>query len=353
MFWIALILILFFRFLSSNIEYKNGQEIFLSSTVHSEPTISKNNQIIKINRVVVLVPLSQQTIEYGDYLEVKGIYNNGFLNNLEIVKYSRNENDILNIRKKALSFIQKALPPPHNGLLAGIIFGSKANISENFKNYLRETGTSHVVVASGMNVSLIAQSVLHFAIIYIPRRKAVIVSTIFTWIFILFAGFEAPLIRAGVMQTVVFSAQIFGRVVNLARVFLLTLFGMLIFNPLWIFDVGFVLSFMATFSLMFFYPKIYTKLRFVPVILREGFASSLAASILVTPVIYVVFKQISVIGPFVNGIVLWVIPIVSIIGLIGTIVSLVLPPLGNLILLLVYPFTWWFVTVINLAGRVF
>ncbi|MBU0768403.1 MAG: ComEC/Rec2 family competence protein, partial [Proteobacteria bacterium] len=58
--------------------------------------------------------------------------------------------------EKLLEFYKNAFPSPHSSLVAGVVIGSKEGISGNFWESLKNSGTLHVVVASGMNVTLVA-----------------------------------------------------------------------------------------------------------------------------------------------------------------------------------------------------
>jgi len=123
---------------------------------------------------------------------------------------------------------------------------------------------------------------------------------------------------------------------------------MLLIKPIWITDLGFILSFVATASLMLFQKRINSLLKFVPNILREGLSTSLAAQIGVAPIIYATFGQFNIFSPLINALVLWTIPYIMILGAIGGIVGLVIPILGKVILLIAFPLVWWFVGIVNL-----
>jgi competence protein ComEC len=158
---------------------------------------------------------------------------------------------------------------------------------------------------------------------------------------------DAPIVRAAIMGTLAFGAQGLGRL-NLAwRALFISILAMLIINPLWIEDLGFILSVVATASLMLFERKVNSLIRFVPSVLREGLSTSLAAQIGVAPILYASFGQFNILSPLINALVLWTIPIITIVGSIAAISGLFIAGLGKLILMFIFPLTYWFITVVD------
>lgn len=125
---------------------------------------------------------------------------------------------------------------------------------------------------------------------------------------------------------------------------------MVLVRPDWIGDLGFILSFVATASLMRFERRVRKLLMWLPGFLREGLSTSLAAQIGVAPVIYASFGQFNILSPLINALVLWTVAPMTMIGMLSGIVSLLSIQLGKLILLTSYPLTWWFVGVVKLFG---
>ena len=110
------------------------------------------------------------------------------------------------------------------------------------------------------------------------------------------------------------------------------------------------MSFVATLSLMLFQKIINAKLAFVPNILREGLSTSLAAQIGVAPIIYATFGAFNILSPVINALILWTVSYVMILGALGGIIGLIVPLVGRLILLIAFPFLWWFVEIIKIFG---
>ena len=123
---------------------------------------------------------------------------------------------------------------------------------------------------------------------------------------------------------------------------------MLLINPFWIKDLGFILSFVATASLILFEFRIRKMINFLPNIVKESLSTTLAAQIGVGPILFVTFGQFNLLSPFINALILWTIPYLMIFGAVGGIVGLFIPFIGRLILYLNYPLSWFFIKIIEM-----
>jgi competence protein ComEC len=126
---------------------------------------------------------------------------------------------------------------------------------------------------------------------------------------------------------------------------------MIIIFPYWTGDIGFLLSFIATLSLLLFEKPVRKKLKVIPGIFRESLSTTLAAQIGVTPILYVTFGSIYILSPVVNALVLWTIPFITILGMIASLTLYIVPGLSRLVLYLAYPLTLWFAGVVEVFAK--
>lgn len=326
-----------------------NKNVRITTGVLTETIKYEKVQYLKIKGLKVYLPLYPEII-YGDKIVVEGTVKEGELTDAKLIEITKTTNALYKLREKIISFYKKSFPQPHSSLVSGVVVGSKSDIPRAFWEKLKSSGTAHVVVASGMNVTLVAGFVTNFLISFIKRRKAVILSIITIWLYALISGFDAPIIRAAIMGTVAFSAVALGRVNGARRGLLLSAGLMLAIKPIWVEDLGFWLSFVATASLMLFEARIRKFVMFLPQFLREGFSTSLSAQIGVAPILYFYFGQFNIFSPLINMLVLWTIAPLTIIGMIAGIVGIVSIPLGKLILYLSYPLSFYFVKVVEIFG---
>jgi competence protein ComEC len=265
-------------------------------------------------------------ISYGDKISVEGLVNGDKLDKPKLVDV-KPSSQISKFRNNIISFYQKTLPQPESGLVSGILLGSKGALTQDFYDLTKKTGVAHVVVASGTNVTFVVSFLMGILVLFMSRKKAIYFCIFGILGYLFMSGFDAPLIRAAIMASVLFMAQETGRLVSTWRVLLITAGIMLIIKPDWLIDIGFILSFVSVSSILFFEPKI-SKWT------GKLFSTTIAAQIGVAPILFVTFGQFNILSPIVNALVLWTIPMIMVLGGFGGVVGLIWPFLGKIILYL-------------------
>lgn len=343
--WLLLIFLFVVRFTTTRPNYVRGQFLRVGGTLFREPNTGGGKTNFNLSGIDVAL-LGGQELHYGDYVSLLGKWDGERLVDVKIEKVTPSKSIFVRLRRWLTDFYERSLKQPDAGLVAGITIGAKSELTRSFSNRLRNTGTSHIVVASGTNVTLVGEFILFLMLSLVSRRKALLISIIVIWFYTLITGFEAPIIRASVMASIAFAGQIFGRVGSTLRVTFLSGMIMLILVPGWISDVGFLLSFSTTVSLILFNAKVTKMLSFVPNFVRQDLATSIAAQIGSMPIIYYFFGNLNLLSPLYNVAVLWTVPLIMIIGAVSGILSFVFPGLAKSVLQLVLPLTSWFCYII-------
>lgn len=341
-----IILLIFLRFFGSQPVFKNGDFIRITSKVYGEPIIYDREQYLKLQGLQIYLPKYPE-ISYGDNVVVTGQVNNDKLVDPKLVEIKSDKNSLYSFRQKLINFYKSSLPEPYASLVAGIVIGSK-NMPESFWNRLKATGTAHVVVASGTNVTMTASFLIGLLTVFLKRRVAIWITLVGIFGYVVISGFDAPIIRAGIMGSILLLGQETGRLANTWRILIYSALIMLLIKPVWITDLGFILSFVATIFLMLLQKKIDNRLKLIPAFFREGLSTSLAAQVGVAPIIFVTFGQFNILSPIINALVLWTIPYIMVMGALGGIVGLIVPVLGRLILFILFPFLLWFTKILEL-----
>ncbi|MBI4009389.1 ComEC/Rec2 family competence protein [Candidatus Roizmanbacteria bacterium] len=199
--------------------------------------------------------------------------------------------------------INSYLPEPHASLLNGIIFGVSLKTTKAFYEQLKTVGLLHIVVLSGMNITLLASVISSITSLF-GKQISSLITILIIILFILFVGIKAPIIRAGFMGILTLVAILSGRR-NFAffALFLSVIFTLLVW-PQWIKTISFQLSYGATFGILLFTQskKIKPKDLFQMFIfkVKEDLRLSLSAQVFTAPIIFFYFKQVSLISPISN-----------------------------------------------------
>lgn len=258
-------------------------------------------------------------------------------------------------RQRITSQVYKYLPSPHSELFLGTTLGID-NLKKvpAFNDVLRYTGTIHVVVVSGFNISLVYNFV--FKLLGTKYKIInIIVGIILTGFYSLVAGFEPPVIRSWIMGTLTALSSYYGYRSHSLYILLSSCLVMVIISPNVIISLSFQLSFLATLGILLYGDLISTVVtRHANTLFGFGsdFSTSLAAQLLVWPLISYHIGTVSIGSVFVNALVLWTISPITSIGLVGILLSFVIDRLLHMSILFVYPLLDIFVNVTKLFSSI-
>ena len=343
--FLLIVLVIFFRYQNLKYRYSDGDYLRITTKILSEPIVFEKEQYLKLQSLKVYLPKYPE-ISYGDVVVIEGLVNKDKLINPKIIEIKESEGLLFGFREKLILFYKSNLPEPYGSLVAGIVIGSK-NMPQSFWEKLKATGTAHVVVASGTNVTMMSAFLISILTILLKRRQAILITVLGIFAYVVISGFDAPIIRAAIMGIILLYGQEKGKIANVFRILVFTCLLMLFIKPLWITDLGFILSFVATISLMLMQKLIDSKLKLIPAFLREGFSTSLAAQIGVAPILFVTFGNFNLLSPVINALILWTIPYIMVLGSAAGLIGLIAPFIGRLMLFVLYPLLVWFVKTIE------
>jgi competence protein ComEC len=224
-------------------------------------------------------------------------------------------------------------------------------ITKKFSDDLKTTGTNHLVVASGYNIGILLSMLIKTSN-YLSKNKVMILVIIMVACYTLISGLDPSIIRASIMASLGLIAMNFGR--QRQAIYLLLMAGtiMLVLNPLWIYDVGFQLSFAATFGIIALQATLNKKLAWAPTYFREAISVTMAAQIFVYPILATTFGQISIISLLTNLLVTWVIPFVMLGGIIIVVSSFIVQPLAQACAIFIYPSIWFIRNIVAITSNI-
>ncbi len=215
------------------------------------------------------------------------------------------------IRSKVSGYIRKAIPEPEATLGAGFLIGDKGDLPTELTNQLRILGLTHIIVASGYNLTILVRLARRlFSKISKYLAAAVSFGTIFG--FIAITGVSPSMVRAGIVTGLSLLAWYYGRKIHPLVILPVAAAITVAIKPAYAWgDVGWQLSFAAFAGVMVFAPLIqdYFWGKQKPGTIRQVFIETLAAQLLTFPIIAYVFGQYSPLGLVSNMLVLPLIPL--------------------------------------------
>jgi competence protein ComEC len=265
-------------------------------------------------------PENFDDFDYVRYLKNKNIYLkssnikiNSCSNEITIKKVSDIflwlKRNLRILRIELTEQIEKYLPEPQASLLIGILFGSERAFSDQFEEQLRISGTTHIIAASGYNVTILIMACGKI-FGFIEKKYRLIISLVLIWLYCILSGLGASILRATMMGSITIFALLSGNVRNTHILVPSGVFLLLLIDPKIIFDIGFQLSILATLGLIYVLPSIESvvekvfKIQSVPQFFEENLLGTISCTLSTLPISISIFNKVSLVSIFANVLIL-------------------------------------------------
>ena len=260
---------------------------------------------------------------------------------------------LYSLREKAVTQTFRLYPQPVSSLLAGILFGEEDQIPQSVETAFRNTSTSHIIVISGFNITILAALCLNLLQRFLNKWQSTLLTLIILSAYTILVGGDAAVSRAAVMGSMGLIGMLFGRKQSGVNSLAFTAALLAAFNPFLLLDIGFQLSFMATLGLILFSDPItalferwfakethdHKLVGFWKILVQDYVSPLLAAQLIVTPLLIYYFRQFSLTSVPANLLIAPLQPPIMLFGGLSVLVSFVLFPLGKLISFVAWVFT--------------
>ena len=296
--------LLYFPIDSATCSLKRGDELLISAHLDS-PT---NNGI-------------PDEFDYARYLLRKRVSGTSYVAARHWRKIGYDSS--LTIRQTALDYREKVVSLYRKkgfhgdglAVLSALTVGDKDELSEEIMETYSVAGASHVLALSGLHIGFLC-ALLLFLLSPLWKRwsylKPVLLLLIilFLWGFAFFTGLSSSVVRAVLMCSIVMLSTLQLQKPLTLNTLAATAFLMLLYHPVWLFDVGFQLSFSAVAAIVLLQPRLYGLWSVKNCILRKAWGLitvSVAAQIGTAPLVMFYFSSFSTHFLLTNiGVIPWV-----------------------------------------------
>ena len=211
-------------------------------------------------------PLNPHQFDYKLYIAKQGIYQQLFLaksdyksvgfDGFSLIGFSANFRDKIKVALSKYHFQANEL-----GVIKALLLGQRQDISKDLITDYSKAGAIHILAVSGLHVGIILL-ILSFIFKPVERFKngkfiKSILIILILWMFAFIAGLSPSVVRAVTMFTFLAIGNAFQRKKVTEFSLIASMFFLLLVQPLFLFDVGFQLSYLAVFGIVWIQPKLY------------------------------------------------------------------------------------------------
>lgn len=273
-FYILLVLSLIYSFIFINFiivksEYKDSDKNLYGTVIDYKKSKDKTTIWVKGKEKVLVNYYSDINVSYGDYIYVYGVFKkpkeNGNFNLFNYKKYllsnkinyvvtaskitiiKKDDNVFYTLKNNLLKRIESA--NRSKGYILAFLYADKSLIEKDIYTKYQKIGVSHLFAVSGMHVSLISIVLLKL-LNKIKERKRYIIVSIFLSIYLFLTNFTISMVRATFQFILFFINKSFKLNIDNSNLVILLFFILVIINPYNIYNIGFLFSFIISFTLI-------------------------------------------------------------------------------------------------------
>lgn len=261
--------------------------------------------------------------DYNTYLSRKNIYVCTSINDKN--KVSIIEKHSPPLIKQTKNYIEKIfskyLDSKAKDLLMGMVLGNGNYLDDNTYNNFINTSTLHLLAASGLNCAVLC-GLLWFLFFFLEFRKRYLLTIPILWFYTILINCPSSILRAALMCSLFMLFKCFKVHTSFKGILYLSALIILVFNPSELFDVGFQLSYLCLWGLLYICPllnkyifkyyhsqiknpsslkKAFYDIFYLPISL--GISSYIGVNIILIPITIYYFNYFSFVGIFANIIV--------------------------------------------------
>ena len=220
-----------------------------------------------------------------------------------------------------------------------VILGNRNNVPEYLTESFKRCGVYHLFAISGLHISFFISLIY---LVFKKMRSSYFIfwaSVIFLVVYNFLVGERASILRASIMAVFILLAKEWNREYSHKILLYLSYIIIIIFNPYFIYDLGFWMTYASMAALVFIYPaamrlagNIFPSLKLKKSSFIKIALITLSIQAVLFPVLAYFFKEVSLISPVANILIIPVFYILLSILMVSSFVTIIWPPAGGLLL---------------------
>lgn len=210
-------------------------------------------------------PLNPGQFDYGAYLKKQYIHHQIFTAPTQLISLPAPRSTVFGYAAQLRAHINTQLEayhfkPDEQALINALLLGQRQDISPELTDSYSKAGAIHILAVSGLHVGIVLWllNIVFKPVVYLKHGRfiKILLILICLWGFAITAGLSASVTRAVTMFSIVAIGINLKRPTNIFNTLAISIFFLLLAKPMFLFDVGFQMSYLAVISIVTFQPLI-------------------------------------------------------------------------------------------------
>lgn len=265
----------------------------------------------------------KEAANQGNFSEKNYNYSRGVIlkidvENIEITDHRVNEFKVAsyNLRKRFNETMSNICTDRLAGVFMAIIYGEKGMVDEEIQDSFSVAGISHILVISGVHISIAGMGFFYLLRRLLSVSQSAVVSSLIMIMYVIIAGGGVSAVRALIMFLINLAGRLTGRIYDMKNAIAVGAIILIVSNPYYLFNTGFLLSFASVFAIGFVLPCVIEFINTKKSVIK-AIITSLTVNMVNGPVIANIYFEMSPYSTLLNIIVVPLMSIVVICGLLG------------------------------------
>ncbi len=303
-----------------------GQNVVVTGTIDGDPETDEKGTSFKLKNLrfgengeyesrgsLYISEYKNEKLKRSDEVTLGGKLSDGFgtyagyMYKPTIKNWKRPEPGdlVLKVRNWFAERIESLIPEPQNKLGLSYLLGMKSGLPDDLAENLRIVGLVHIVVASGAHLSILVE-IAKKLFGKLSRFAGLMFSILFIIFFMAMVGWTPSILRAGIMSILTLVAWYVGRKIAPWRIIIMVAAVTLMIDPMFLINLGWLLSFASFAGIMILGPKI-TKIFYggkKPGFVAGTVITTVSATLMTLPIVLYYYGTISLTSVVANLLIL-------------------------------------------------
>lgn len=214
----------------------------------------------------ITLPKNPYEFNYKKYLKNQQIHHQVYLDTTQFLNLYKSNKSLkglaADVRESInIALVKNGFKDDELAVINALLLGQRQDISGELMQSYVGAGAIHILAVSGLHVGIILLilTFLFKPLHYLKNGKIIasVSLVILLWMFAILAGLSASVVRAVTMFSAIAIGMYSNRNTNVYNTLVISMFLLLLINPFYLFEVGFQLSYLAVFAIVWMQPKIY------------------------------------------------------------------------------------------------